>query len=60
MTKWKMHLIITEEKMLNVENNNNKSSNINNMSNISNKNLDLLIQIQIKNCNNLTNYNTNI
>ena len=55
-----MHLIITEEKMLNVENNNNKNSNINNMSNISNKNLDLLIQIQIKNCNNLTNYNTNI
>ena len=44
-----MHLIITEEKMLNVENNNNKNSNINNMSNISNKNLDLLIQIQIKN-----------
>ena len=55
-----MYLIITKEKMLNVENNNNKNSNINNMSNISNKNLDLLIQIQIKNCDNLTNYNINI
>ena len=30
------------------------------MSNISNNNLDLLIQSQIKNCNNLTNYNANI